>query len=81
MNDNSIKFPSLAKRGWGDFLKKLFVKSPLIPLFQRGRLERRTFHKRAKIWKPVHYLPFARCIKAVISYLKQQMTDDPLRLL
>jgi hypothetical protein len=45
-------FPFLAKRAClpvgrvrGDFSKKLFIKSPLIPLFQRGRLERRTFHK------------------------------------
>jgi hypothetical protein len=42
-----LVFPSLAKRAClpvgrvrGDFLKKLFVKSPLIPLFQRGRLKR-----------------------------------------
>jgi hypothetical protein len=39
-------------RGWqnhsrrGDFLDIFFVKSPLIPLFQRERLESRTFHPR-----------------------------------
>jgi hypothetical protein len=36
-------FPSLAKRGQGRFFKKLFIKSPLIPLFQRGRYKKEKF--------------------------------------
>ena len=45
--------PSLEKRGWGRFYYKnkafnisvlFFIKSPSIPLFQRGRLKREYFH-------------------------------------
>ena len=39
-------FPPLVKGGEGGFVDVLIIKSPLIPLFQRGKLERRTFHPR-----------------------------------
>jgi hypothetical protein len=45
INDNAICIPLFSKEGLGEiFQKKLFVKSPSIPLFQRGRLRRRIFH-------------------------------------
>ncbi len=43
--NRSAIFPPLAKGGEGGFLNATIIKSPLIPLFQRGRFERGTFHK------------------------------------
>jgi hypothetical protein len=44
INDNSVCIPPLWQRGVrGDFLEIYFVKSPLIPLFQRGRLKGELF--------------------------------------
>jgi uncharacterized protein with PQ loop repeat len=42
-------FPSLEKRGQGRFFKEIIHKIPYLPLFQRGRLESRTFHKLLRI--------------------------------
>jgi hypothetical protein len=46
INDNSVYIPLFGKEGQGRFLEIFFVKSPLIPLFQSERLERKTFHPR-----------------------------------
>ena len=42
INDNSICIPLFGKEGSGEFFKEIIRK---IPLFQRGRLERRTCAK------------------------------------
>ena len=44
INDNSVCIPLFGKEGLGEIIK-LFVKSPFIPLWKRGRREWRTIHK------------------------------------
>jgi len=45
IKDYAYIFPPLVKRGEGGFVNGIIIKSPLIPLFQRGRFERRTSSK------------------------------------
>jgi hypothetical protein len=38
--------PPLVKGGEGGFVDVIIIKFPLIPLFQRGKYKRKTFHPR-----------------------------------